>query len=85
MNLITAMEIYNNYPDNILISSRKHETGKYTSLMYLSKGDFIHRILLSFDPCSEWSGWDTDAEAIDKMQEMAQLAIDIVESFNKKR
>lgn len=78
MNLITALEIASNYPNgDILIEGAQHkETGKWTSLMYLMREGQIHKLMLSFDINEKFAGWDTEKEAKDKMEELAQAAID---------
>lgn len=83
MNLITALEIASNYPNgDILITGAQHkETLKWTSLMYMMRDGRIHKLMLSFDINDKFAGWDTEKEAVDKMEELAQAAI---ESVNKK-
>ncbi len=87
MNLITALEIATNYPNgDILISAAQHkETGKWTSLMYLLRDKQIHKLMLSFDINENFAGWDTEQEAKDKMEEVAQAAINhFLEKSEKK-
>ena len=78
MRLITALEIAGNYPDNILIAAAQHkETGKWTSLMYMLRDDKqIHKLMLSFDINEKFLGWDTEQEAIEKMEDVAKAAMD---------
>jgi hypothetical protein len=47
MNLITALEIYNNYPDQITITSAKDEKGNFGGFAYRLKGDAIHKMLFT--------------------------------------
>lgn len=77
MNLITALEIATNYSNgDILITAVQHkETEKWTSLMYLLRDGEIHKLMLSFDINENFEGWDTEQEAKDKMEELAQAAI----------
>lgn len=80
MNLVTAYEIASNYPNgDILISPAQHkQTGKWTSLMYMMRDGHIHRLMLSFDINDNFEGWNTEKEAIDAMEDMAQFAIKYV-------
>jgi len=50
MNLLTALEIYNNYPDQILINSIGLDNGKFVGHAYRLKGEHVHKILLSTQP-----------------------------------
>jgi hypothetical protein len=82
VNLITALEIYTHYPQYIEIASREHpETGTFTSLMYMKRGDFIHKIMLSFDPTPEWPGFSTAELAIAAMHGVATSAIAAIEKM----
>ncbi len=78
MNLITALEIASNYPngDILIAGAQDKKTNKWTSLMYLMRDGRIHKLMLSFDINEKFAGWDTEKEATDKMEEMAQLAIE---------
>lgn len=80
MRFITALEIASNYPNgDILIEAVQHkETGKWTSLMYMLRDGDIHKLMLSFDISNKFAGWDTEKEAKDKMEEIAQTAIKYV-------
>jgi len=86
MNFITALEIASNYPNgDILIEAAQHkETNKWTSLMYLLRDGNIHKLMLSFDINDEFEGWDTENEAKDKMEEIAQLAIKYIKENGNK-
>ena len=77
MNLITALEIASNHPNgDILIEAAQHkETEKYVSLMYLLRDGEIHKLMLSFDVNDEFKGWDTEKEAISKMEEVRDSVI----------
>ena len=78
MTLITVMEIASNYPNgDILIDAVQFEDNKkWTSLMYLTRNGQIHKLMLSFDRQEEFEGWDTKEEAISKMEEIRNLAIE---------
>ena len=86
MNLITALEIASNYPNgDILITAVQHkETSKWTSLMYLLRDGYIHKLMLSFDINENFTGWDTEKEAKDKMEEVAKMAINHIAERGKK-
>jgi hypothetical protein len=72
MTLLTVMEIASNYPDNILIDAIQcKETKKWGSYMYLTREGNIHKLMLSFDNFP----YETEEIAVDKMKEVAQLAI----------
>jgi len=48
MSLITALEITNNYPDQLLIDSGQDKsTGKHAGYLYRLKGERIHKLMLS--------------------------------------
>lgn len=83
MNLITALEIATNYPNgDILIEAvQDKKTNKWVSLMYLLRDGSIHKLMLSFDTSDEFPGWDTAQEAKDKMEELAQFAINHVKNL----
>ena len=85
MNFITALEIATNYPngDIMTVGAQHKETGKWTSLMYLMRDGEIHKLMLSFDINENFAGWDTEKEAVDKMEEMAQFAIQHIENLHK--
>ena len=80
MNLITALEIASNYPNgDILIEALYHQDlDKWTSIMYLKRGGHIHKTMLSFDISEKWKGFDTEKEAILKMEEVMHSAIKYV-------
>ncbi len=72
MRYLTALEIAGNYPDNILIDAQKDpESENWTSLMYMTRNGGIHKLMLSFDNFP----YKTKDEAISKMTEMAELAV----------
>lgn len=71
MKLITAIEIAENYPQNILItSSVSPENKKYNALCYRLKDGEIHKLMLSTDFVFIRPG---DAE--DYMKEIIESAI----------
>lgn len=75
MNLITAIEISGNYPENILITASKEKEGNnWTSVMYLTRGGDIHKMMLSFGGFP----FESEEEAILKMEEVAESAIDYI-------
>lgn len=47
MTQLTALELANNYPDNILIASREAPDGKYAVLCYMMRNGEIHKLMLS--------------------------------------
>lgn len=86
MTVLTALEIASNYPngDILINSAQDKETLKWTSFMYLLRDGQIHKLMLSFNISETFQGWDTQKEAEDKMEEMAQIAITHVnEKFGK--
>jgi hypothetical protein len=76
MNLVTALEIYNNYPDQILINSIGLENGKFVGHVYRLKGESIHKILLSTQPV-----YDTAKAAEDYLHGVCQDAALYVKLF----
>lgn len=50
MTLLTAIEIANNYPENIKIDTAKQENEKYSGFLYRTKGKDIHKLLISTAP-----------------------------------
>lgn len=84
MTLITALEIEANYPQDILIEGvQDKKTGKWVSIMHLLKGSDIHKTMLSFDISENFAGFDTMEDAIEKMEEIAQVAINYVKGAYK--
>lgn len=77
MTLLTALEIAGNYPENILIDAQKNpDNTNWTSLMYMTRNERIHKLMLSFDNFP----YASKDEAISKMKEVATRAIEYVES-----
>jgi len=83
MNLLTVLEIANNYPEYILIdAAQDKETGKFASFMYRLKEwsnpldekaktrKDIHKLMLSTNPVFE-----AKEKAISAMKEIAESAI----------
>lgn len=66
MNLITALELAGNYPENILILSAKQECGKFSGFCYMTRDSDIHKLMLSTTPV-----FDTGQEAEDALHEIA--------------
>ncbi len=56
ISILTAMELVNNYPDNILIESCEQD-GKYSSFCFRLKNKESHKLVVSTEPC------DTKEEA----------------------
>lgn len=85
MTLLTAYEIANNYPDNILIDAAQDKTtNKWLSAMYLIRNAQIHKTMLSFEINEGFSGFDSKEVAVAAMNEVAQAAIKyITENFSK--
>jgi len=76
MRVITALEIAGNYPDNILIDAGESKDGGWSSYMYMTRNGEIHKLMLSFDNAP----FKSKEEAIQKMEEVAQSAIEYVEN-----
>lgn len=47
MNVLTALEIKNNYPEEILINSAQQDNSKFASFLYRLKNGNIHKLLVS--------------------------------------
>jgi hypothetical protein len=86
MDLITILEIYSNYPDQILIEAMKiKDSNKWTSFMYRLKGKQIHKILLSINTSpGKFDGFSTSKEAVNFMHDVAKEAIKYVEEYKNK-
>ena len=80
MNLITALEIYNNYPDQIKIDVGGCYDGKYAAYMYRLKGDNIHKLMLSTNPV-----FFSKSEAKEFMESIAKSAVKYIKELNKSR
>jgi len=80
MTLLTALEIAGNYPQNILIDAQQNpEKDEWTSLMYMTRNGGIHKLMLSFDGFP----YKTKDEAISKMKEVADRAIEYINKKEK--
>jgi hypothetical protein len=76
MNLLTALEIVGNYPDNTRIESFKDENNLYGGIMYLIRDDGeIHRPIVSFEGI-----FKTPQEA---ETYLSDLAVSVDEFLNK--
>jgi len=82
MTLLTAIEIANNYPDNIVISARQISSGKWVSFMGRTKEGSYHKDLISFDPETPFS---SEKEAIDAMHDTAKRIIEYVVELNSSK
>ena len=49
MTLLTALELAGNYPDNVLITSKEYEGGKFAAFCYRLKDGDVHKLMLSTD------------------------------------
>lgn len=81
MTLLTVLEIVTNYPngDIEIITAQHKETNKWVSLLYHMREGRIHKLILSFDVNETFTGWDTEEEAKQKMQEVVDSALDYYE------
>jgi len=71
------LEIATNYPNNILIAAKKNPSGdNWTSLMYLTGGGDIHKLMLSFNDFI----FTSEEAAINAMDEVARKAIEYLDS-----
>lgn len=82
MTRLTAIEIATNYPDNLLIIGRQEKNRKWTSLLYMTREDQIHKLMLSYDICDEFQGWDTENDAINNMKELVDAVVKTVNNGN---
>lgn len=85
MNLLTALEIYYNYPENISITAAQHISGRWCSFMYRLKEGFVHKLMLSYDITGEGGGFETDKEALDAMHNVAKQCIDYFQNKKKEK
>ncbi len=67
MNLITALEVHGNYPENILIDAGGKDKN-WDAFMYLKRDGHIHKIMLS----TSGSPFKSKQEAIDYMDDLAK-------------
>lgn len=80
MNLITALEIATNYPDHILIEAHQSiDTNKWRSVMYMLRGDYIHKKMLSYDNFP----FESEEKAISEMEIIAKRAIEFIDKNAK--
>lgn len=78
MTLLTALEIANHQPngDILIIPKQDNKTNKWTSFMYLMRDGQIHKLLLSYEINQYFQGFDTKEDAIIKMENLVQYAIE---------
>lgn len=71
MTLITAMELANNYPENILIEAKEGDDGKFASFCYLMQNKVIHKLMLN-------TGYEflTGDESVSAMHRVASACVD---------
>ena len=70
---LTALTIAGNYPDDILVDSMKHESGKHSGWIYLMRDGHIHTAQLSTQDI-----FDTPKEATDYMNEIVDACVNFV-------
>ena len=80
MTLITALEIYNHYPENIMIEAYSDsQTQKWTAYMYMIRNREIHKTMLSFNGFP----FKTKEEATLKMKNVAISAINYIKNLER--
>ena len=67
MTLLTALELSNNYPDSIHITSREAPNGKFAVFCYMMRDGEIHKLMLSSSPV-----FDSAEKAESYMHEVAK-------------
>ena len=80
MTFITALEIATNQPNgDILITAGQHkETLKWGSFMFMMRDGNIHKLMVSYDIGENgFEGFDTEGIAIQKMEDLVKIAIDL--------
>ena len=73
MTLITAIELGTNYPENIQINAAKQANGKFASFCYMTRGGYIHKLMLSTRAVFE-----TEEKAVYALK---QVAIDCKDKY----
>ncbi len=78
MRLLTALEIASNQPngDILITSEQDKKTLKWASFMYLMRDGQIHKLILSYEINQNFKGFDSKEDAIIKMENLVQYAIE---------
>jgi hypothetical protein len=48
----------------------------------MTREDQIHKLMLSYDICNEFQGWDTENDAINNMKELVDAVVKTVNNGN---
>lgn len=77
MTVLTALEIVGNYPHNTLVDAQKDPNSEnWTSLLYMTRNGYIHKLMLSFDGYP----YQSKEEAVNKMNNLIEIVIDEMNS-----
>lgn len=89
ISLLTAIEITECYPDNILIDAKQDEkTGKWLGTIYRLKDGVIHKKMVHQCISDEFSGYDTKEKCIYAIEDLIlamEMKIENLEDELKER